>query len=131
MGFRYLPHTADLQAVIESPDLEALYADAAALVREILVGDSPVHGAVTRRLRLEATDSTERFFRFVRELVYLYDTEGFLPAAVLSMVPLQVTGERFSPPRHHSERQIKALTRHEYRLIREPAGYRATLLFDL
>lgn len=129
---RLLDHTADLRAEIEAPDLDALHAEAAALVRETLVGDSPVTGRVERRLAREGEDDAERFFRFVRELVYLFDAEGFLPcSARIEGDEVVVAGERFEPARHVCERQVKALTRHRFRFESGPGGARAELVFDL
>ncbi|KAB2968990.1 MAG: archease [Thermoanaerobaculia bacterium] len=129
---RLLDHTADLRAEIEAPDLDALHAEAAALVRETLVGDSPVAGRVERRLAREGEDDAERFFRFVRELVYLFDAEGFLPSSArIEGDEVVVAGERFEPARHVAERQVKALTRHRFRFESGPGGARAELVFDL
>jgi SHS2 domain-containing protein len=112
---RLLAHTADLRAELEAADFDALCAEAVALVREILVGECPVLPRVERRVALEGEAESERFFRFVRELVYLADAEGFLPAScVRSDGGFRVAGEPFDPSRHVAERQIKALTRHQF-----------------
>jgi SHS2 domain-containing protein len=131
--WRLLAHTADLRAEVAAASFEALCGQAIDLVRETLVGSSPV-GSVERRLvRFEGDDEAERFFRFVRELVYLADAERFLPA---SGTPadggFEVSGERFDPARHVAERQVKALTRHRYGYARDAGGgVRAELVFDL
>jgi SHS2 domain-containing protein len=126
-----LVHTADLKAELEAPDLPALYNEAVTLVRETLVGDSPVAGTQERRLACEGADEAEKFFRFVRELLFIYDVDRFLPAAVRCANVALVTGEEFNPARHRAERQIKALTRHQYEFERTAKGYRAALVFDL
>lgn len=133
MSFRLLAHTADLRAVVEGADRESLYQSAVDLVRELVVASSPVAAREERRLELSGgDDEEERFFRFVRELVYLNDSERFLPASVRLGEPLTVEGERFDSERHRAERQLKAVTRHGYRLERPSAGgYRAELVFDL
>jgi SHS2 domain-containing protein len=129
---RLLAHTADLRAELAAPDLAGLYSEAAALVRETVVGESAVAALEERRVRLEGEDEAERFFRFVRELVYLYDTGTFLPASVrLTGGEAVVAGERFDVRRHVAERQVKALTRHRFRFERSPAGFGAELVFDL
>lgn len=129
---RLLAHTADLRAELAAADLAGLYGEAVALVRETLVGDSPVAALEERRVTPAAEDEAERFFRFVRELVYLFDAEGFLPAAVrLEGDRAVVAGERFDARRHVAERQVKALTRHRFRFERTSAGLGAELVFDL
>lgn len=134
MGFAYLPHTADLKAAVEGAILEELYAAAVDLVRDIVVGPSPVRPSESLQIPLAAADPEERLFQFVRELVFLYDTEGFIPVEVevdLDGATVCLRGDHFDADEHHSERQIKALTRHQYRLEEQPGGYRAVLLFDL
>jgi SHS2 domain-containing protein len=131
MGYRLLPHTADLRAELEAPDRAGLYQTAVDLVREVVAGDSPVESSEQREIAVAGGDERERFFRFVRELIYLYDTEGFLPREVSADGTLRVGGERFDPQRHHSERQLKAVTRHGLRLEEDGGGLRAELVFDL
>jgi SHS2 domain-containing protein len=127
-----LPHTADLGAEIAAPELAALYDEGASLLREILVGASPVEARESRRLALVGDDERERLFRFLRELVYLADCERFLPAAVtIAKRVATVAGETFDPSRHVAERQVKALTRHRFELEREKGGYRCRMVFDL
>ncbi len=137
MSHRLLAHTADLRAELEAPDFAALHDEAVALVRELLVGSSPVAIRIARRPEIDGGTAAppqpeaERFFRFVRELVYLADAERFLAAAVTLDGGVTLFGETFDPERHASERQIKAVTRHTYRFEKSERGYRVELLFDL
>jgi len=131
MSRTLLAHTADLRAELAAADERALYAEAVALVREILVGASPVEEREELRVAPEGDDEAERFFRFVRELVYLADAESFLPASVRIDGGVLLRGERFDPARHVVERQIKAVTRHHFAYRRGAAGLRAELVFDL
>jgi len=126
-----LSHTADLRARLDAEDEAGLYAEAVALVRELLVGDSPVAEREERRIDAGGDEAAERFFRFVRELVYLADAESFLPAALAPQGELVVRGERFDPRRHVAERQLKAVTRHRFRYRRGARGLHAELVFDL
>ena len=130
---RLLAHTADLRAELAADGFAGLCREAVALVRELLVGASPVEPRERRRVELDGGDDAERFFRFVRELVYLADAEEFLPASCASADGVvDLTGERFDPARHVVERQIKALTRHRYAFERgADGGLRAELVFDL
>ncbi|HEX4951850.1 MAG TPA: archease [Thermoanaerobaculia bacterium] len=129
---RLLGHTADLRAELSAPDFATLCAEAVDLVREVLVGPSEVVAREERRVHLEGEEEAERFFRFVRELIYLADVDGFLPSTCSpDDGAVIVSGEPFDPLRHQSERQVKALTRHRYLYERTTEGLRAELIFDL
>lgn len=131
MSFRLLDHTADVRAEVDGPDTETLYQSAVDLVRHLVVGDSPVEARQVRQLEIDGGDAEERFFRFVRELVYQVDSDGFLPRSVRLGSPLSVGGELFDATRHEAERQLKAVTRHGYQLESTGDGLRAELVFDL
>ncbi len=135
VSYDYLGHTADLRAIVRGRTVAELYEVGAGLLRDIFVGDSEVGTADARDLDLPVEDPAERFFQFMRELVFLYDSEGFLPGRVESREPtsgpVRVLGEIFDPLRHQSERQVKALTRHAYSFESSPGGSHAVLLFDL
>jgi len=128
---RLLPHTADLAAELDAPDLDSLCGEAVALVRELLVGDSVVEPRARRFVPFDGTDDAERFFRFVRELVYLADAEGFLPAGCAACsAGVELVGERYDPSRHLAERQLQGPNRHPYR-FESDGGVRAELVFGL
>lgn len=132
MSFAFLPHTADLRAEVHADSIEGLYQSAADLMRHIVVGESPVAGSAQRGVDLASATEDERFFRFVRELVYLFDAEGFLPARVtLDGGRARVSGEVFDAEHHLAERQIKAVTRHGFCFEQDRDGLRAELVFDL
>ena len=139
MAFCYLPHTADLKARVEGATLDELYASAVDLLRDAVVGDSPVEPREAIDVELPTGDREERFFHFVRELVFHFDARGFIPASAepgtddtgAGPARVGVRGERFDASRHHCERQIKALTRHGFSLESGPDGWRVDLLFDL
>jgi SHS2 domain-containing protein len=129
---RLLPHTADLRAELAAPDFAALCGEAVELLRTLLVRGEVSERSV-KSLRFEGGDEAERFFRFVRELVYLADSEGFLPATCdARRGGVELRGEAFDAQRHVPERQIKALTRHRFRFERLPGGgLRVEMVFDL
>jgi len=129
--FTILPHTADLRAALDAPDLAGLARAAADLVRTVLVADSPVSAQATRGLEPEAAEADERFFRFVRELLYWFDVDGFLPATVIGEGPWQVSGEAYDPRRHVIEHQVKALTRHGFVFRTTGGGYHVEMVLDL
>jgi SHS2 domain-containing protein len=129
--FELLPHTADIKIALQAADLGGLYQAAADALRFVIVGDSVVEERETVTLMPDGEGDDERFFRFVRELAYRFDVDGFLPSRLVAMNPPRVAGERFDGLRHTYERQVKAVTRHQYALSASAAGYRAELVLDL
>jgi SHS2 domain-containing protein len=130
--YELLPHTADLRVRLYGADLDQLYAGAVDFVRETLVGESPVRPATTRTLQLPpGLSEDERLLRFIRELLYLFDVEGWLPARSVGARTESVSGECFDPSRHALQHQVKAVTRHRYAFEKTAAGYEAELVLDL
>ncbi len=130
MTYEILDHTADVRARLRASDQEGLYGSAVNLVRAIVV-EGEVRAHHTIRLEVHATDPAERLFRFIRELLYLYDVDGFVPLELVSPDKLEVDGERFDPARHSPRYQPKALTRHDYRYSASDRGYEVEMVFDL
>lgn len=131
-----LAHTADLRGRVEAESLVELYEEGAALVREVLVGARPVERVEERWIDLgRDPDSAEGYFRFLRELVYLFDAENFLVASARpESWGVRAWGERFDPSKHEVEHQIKAVTRHGFRFDRaDPprARWMVEVIFDL
>jgi SHS2 domain-containing protein len=132
--FRFLPHTADIQVELTARDIAGLYQAGADAVRELLVAGSPVRADESRTAALEGPDDAARLMGFLRELVYLYDVERFLPLNVTLDAPAgpaRLAGERLDPSRHHAERELKGVTHHGYRLDRDSDGYRVLVVFDV
>lgn len=140
MTYELLPHTADLRVVIREPDRVELYRTAVRLMRELYVGDGPV--SENRQVQLEVSEQMdvdddeidgqgERFFRFVRELIYLYDVEQFIPAELVDPERLVVVGEEFDPERHEVHHQPKAVTRHGFAYRHTGEGYEVEMVFDI
>lgn len=125
-----MPHTADIAAELWAPDESGLYEAGLEALRELLVGSSPVRPAEERPIEIRGADQAERLVRFLGEVLYLYDTERFLPA---QRAPSGIYGERLYPRRHTVLREVKAVTYHGVAVRPEPdgAGLRTTIVFDV
>lgn len=142
MSYRFLPHTADALVEIEAPTREGLLHDAVAAVRELLVGQSPVAAAEARSIALTGVDVADLIFELLRELLYRFATDRFVPArAELDQLSLArggpaalagtVFGETFDPAHHETQPEIKAVTRHGLQVVDTPDGFKAEILFDV
>lgn len=137
MTYRFLPHTADLKVEIQAADLPRLFEDACDLVRELLAGESKVRTGIEHRLELVGKDTGDLLFRYLREALYLFATERFIPAHLsvqhVSRTSLTgaLQGENFDPARHETQPEVKAVTRHELSATRTGDGWRALIVFDV
>jgi len=126
--YRFVPHTADVAAELRAESEVGLYQAGVDALRELLVGTSPVRSLEQRPIAVRGADPTERLVRFLGDVLYLYDTERFVPQRAL---PLGVSGEPFDPARHHALREVKAVTYHGAAVLPDGDGYRATIVFDV
>jgi SHS2 domain-containing protein len=76
-------HTAEVELVIETESPELVFVEAAAAFAE-LAGVTEASGSEpqTREVRLEAADPASLLVDWLQELIYLADTEGFVPRGV-------------------------------------------------
>lgn len=137
MTYRYLPHTSDIRVAITGSDMAEVFTEATRLVRELLVGQSPVRAEQARSIDVGAEEPAELLLRFFRECLYLFAVERFVPAA-LDLAHLSeraicgtIHGESFDPVRHDTQPEVKAVTRHHLSLTCRSNGWRAEVVFDL
>jgi SHS2 domain-containing protein len=105
-----------------------LYQAGVDALRELLVGASPVAPAAERAIDPRGADPTERLILFLTDVLYLYDTERFLPAKVTAS---GIAGEPYDPGKHRAQREVKAVTRHGAAVETDAQGYRTMIVFDV
>jgi protein archease len=127
-SYRFVPHTADVAVELRAPSERGLYQAGLDALRELLVGTSPATSVEERQIEPRGTDPTERLIHFLADVLYLYDTERFVPVRV---TPTGVAGERFDPATHQAEREVKAVTHHGAAVEHHADGWRATIIFDV
>ncbi|HXI03087.1 MAG TPA: archease [Candidatus Saccharimonadales bacterium] len=141
--YRQIDHTGDIGIDAEAPDEASLFAVCARALFDILAGeDAPIEGRESLRIRVEAPDRQRLLVGWLRELLYLHETEGWLfrgfspriqSAADGSITLLgTASGERIDPARHRIEREVKAVTYHQIAAERGPEGrWTARVIFDI
>ncbi len=135
--YRWVDHTGELELHLEATSERALFEEALAALGELLAertsrdaaGDSePASHEVTA----SAPDRAALLAEWLSELVFLVETEDFLPQRVdrfelrESELEAVVSGHRASPPH-----LVKAVTYHRLEMHEERGGWRATVVFDV
>jgi SHS2 domain-containing protein len=129
--YEWIEHTAELELHIEARSREELFAEALAAYAELVARDEAgdeVHHAVSA----EATDDAALLAEWLGELVFLAETDDFIPRRVdrleLSDARLSaVVSGRRGRPAH----LVKAVTYHGLELVQEGDVWRAKVVLDV
>jgi SHS2 domain-containing protein len=132
-------HTADLGLYIYGDDLEELFQAAAEALTAQFTDRKTVRPTCDRRVELSAQSGEELLRSWMAELLYLFQAEGWLTAAVkfekLGEKGLQalLTGEVYDEGRHELRAELKAVTWHGLRIERtgRAGRLRATVILDV
>ena len=134
-GVRELDHTADVGIEIHAAEASELFRRAALGMARLLRGKGRFDAAVEERtLRLEAGSMDRLLVRWLSELLYLDEVDGFVFEGVafdeLGPRRLEATvSGRIEPDL--PERQLKGVTYHDLRLESAPDDWNARVIFDI
>ncbi len=132
LPYELIDHTGDIGIVVRAPTLEALFAEAARAMFEILA-EVPAPGpAASVRFEVSSADPAEDLRAFLAELLYQFMAERRMYTA-FSTEPGRVLGawETYDPARHPLRTELKAVTWHQLEAAREGDGWRARVIFDV
>lgn len=135
-SFELLEHTADIGIAARGENLADLFRAAAEGLR-FIVTSAPCCAEQKRHLFLQGHDVEELLVTWLQEILYLLESEQFLPAAfdIESITPTSIeaslTGTRLDPAHQQLEREIKAVTFHRLAIHQHEHGWRATVYLDI
>ncbi len=135
--YEFFDHTADIGLHLSGNSLEALFANAAKGLAELLVEDSPIQATETRPIALKAPAVEDLLLGWLKELLFWFNTDRFLASAcrfdILTTTTLQgtVLGERFHPKRHTQGVEVKGVTYHQLTVEPTQTGWEARVIFDI
>lgn len=127
---RFVSHTGELQLELEAPTEAAVFEDAAGALGELMDGG---RGEAARRdVALAGSDLGGLLVDWLNELVFLAETEGFVPERAADVVladgSLRATVEgRIAAPAP----LVKAVTYHELAFERRGGGWFARVVLDV
>ncbi|MCX8021606.1 MAG: archease [Syntrophorhabdaceae bacterium] len=133
--YKIIDHEADVGFEVYGESLEGLYKNATeALFSLILERGTDVPSEKGKRIDLK--DGETLLVSFLNELLYMWETEGFIPRELsLKVKENQVTGSIigaiFDPTRDNIIREVKAVTYHTFSLTCENGIYRAKIIVDI
>jgi SHS2 domain-containing protein len=134
---RPVEHTADVAIEAGAPDLAGLFDRCAVGMTELIAEGEPPEPRVEHPLAASGADLAELLADFLRQLLWLHASTGFLYAGARflqlgpTMLDAVVAGEPADPTRHALVREIKAVTYHQLAVTPDPDGWRARVIFDV
>jgi SHS2 domain-containing protein len=127
--YRFVDHTAELEIELEAESAEGVLEEA---LRAFAGLTGPAHGQeVEHRIVLEASDLPVLLASWLEELVFLAETEGFVPEqADLALEDVRLSA--LVRGRHGEPRPlVKAVTLHRLRLRPEDGVWRGRVVLDV
>jgi SHS2 domain-containing protein len=127
---RWVEHTAELELEIEAASKADVFAEALAAFAE-LVGDGK-GSAREEEILVQADDAAMLLVEWLDELIYLAETEGFVPESLASLdlgknwLHARVDG-RNGEPRH----LVKGVTLHRLEFRQLDGSWRARVVLDV
>ena len=127
---RFVSHTGELQIEIEAPTEAGVFGEAAHALAELIDG-GPGEPA-TRDVHVDAADRTTLLAEWLSELVFLVETEAFVPERIVELDLADrslraIVGGRTGTPRH----LVKAVTYHDLALESRDGGWFARVVLDV
>lgn len=136
-GYREIDHTADLGFDLWADSISGLFAEAVLALSEVCYERTAVLWAEERTLEVRGTDPEEQLVRWLQETYMQLESGLWLTAAATNvvvegeMVKGTLHGEAIDPARHTLHSEIKAITYHGMKIVREHGLWRTTVVVDV
>ena len=135
MPYSFSDHTADVRMEVWGKDLKELFRSALKGMTQILDPQPEREGKIVqRKLDLVAPDLTALLVDFLSEVLFLMHTyhEAYPEIRFTTLTPTQLKAQLKGFASKAFARDIKAVTYHEARVVKDPRGFwRTFLVFDL
>ncbi|MEN6373338.1 MAG: archease [Smithella sp.] len=141
--YKLIDHTADIGCEIFGKTKKELFANSVVALFELMLGrrtfseTNETTELETKSLTVEGIDLEDLFINFLREILYLFNGEGWV---VVDCQPLQVTnkhivaqltGEPYIGTRHQMKMEIKAVTYHGLSVKKTKTGWVGRVIYDI
>lgn len=143
MSYQYLENVAIADVAFEASGktLVELFSDAALAVTNTMVKDvKTLEQRVTKKVELEAENPEMLLYRFLQELVFFKDAELLLfnrydleISQEIGKWRLNATihGEELDQEKHELAADVKAVSLHNFNLVKTKQGWQASVIIDV
>ncbi|MCC6027013.1 MAG: archease [Archaeoglobales archaeon] len=134
MKYRFIDHTADIAFEVYGNSLEELLENSAYAFYEAFVKVDAIKEAETRTVEVEADEEDLLLYRWLNELLFLFETQFFAGKKVKVRIKNMkaegtIVGSKFG--REAVKVEPKAITMHKFGIRRENGKLAAFIVVDI
>ncbi len=143
--FDYLEHTADIYIVAYGSNIIELFENAGLALFESMTNTKDVKPVEERIISAEGFDLENLLYRWLEELLILYYSENLMCSEVIvEEIGIKKTGEEieysirgrcrgefFNPEKHESKVEVKAVTYHLMKIVKDEEKWKAYFVLDI
>ncbi len=136
--YRLTKHQSELAVRVTGDSQADLFANSAMALFDVMVADvDKIESKERLPLEVEGTDRDDLMVNWVRELLYLYQSSGYLLREFTirevkdTVVKADVVGEKIDPDRHEVKQEIAAVAFHKSRMDKTGNQWTAHLIFEV
>lgn len=138
--YEYLPHPADVRFRAFGNTTEEVFEHAALAMFDVIIDTSLIKPEKSVHVTIESRTLDELLYDYLSELLYLFEVEdivfGHFNVDSISRTDSdfilmgQASGESIDLDRHSFDTEVKAVTYHQLKVIKEESGYTAHVIVD-
>ena len=133
MPIKSLDHTADVMFEITGKTILTIYKDSAKALIQLLATPKTVKPKITKEVTIEGENEEELLYNLLEEIIFIKDSEGMVfnnaDIKINKTLKLILKGDKVNNQELGND--VKALTKHKFKLTKSKDGYKATLIFDI
>jgi SHS2 domain-containing protein len=143
MPYRFLEDVAiaDVAFEAEGESLVELFQQAALALTNTMVKDpEKIEAVVGKNIEVQAENPEMLLFNFLQELIFLKDAELLLfnrfemqifQRNAAWLLRSKAQGDRVDPDRHELLADVKAVSLHQFQVLKTARGWRASVILDV
>ncbi len=137
---KFFDHTADVLFIARADTLSELFRECALATEETMVDVSKVKAKQKVKILAESKDVEGLLHDFLEELVFFKDYKQLLFSKFEIIITekeggynlaCQAHGEKLDVARHDPGADVKAVTRHEFEVVKDKQSWKAKVLLDI
>jgi SHS2 domain-containing protein len=136
-NYRLNKHQSEIAVRVIGNSQADLFINSAFALFDVMVDIQAIENKERLPLEVEGTDRDDLMVNWVRELLYLYHSSGYLLREFQvrevkdTIVRAEVCGEKIDPDRHEIKQEIASIAFHKSRMEKTGNQWTAHLIFEI